>query len=234
MKVSRISGVVLAISSIACLASDANEQIALLKYLANTVRQMQSPTMKAKAATIFQDQMLIDMIAKRIKETKKWLAQQGTNKTLANSANRIQEAADRISRMLTLFRDKLEMIKTDEKTREIYRKLVKNFSQDRDVLNNEIGTIDRARGAFLKNKEKFADVANVLKAYAHTFSTIAQQAMADFARVDDAFFAEEQKTATKTGKPLSTVIPQLGAGHSTATSEDGEWADWDFDSSEIE
>ena len=218
MNISRITILCASTLSFACAASDAQTQIAVLRYLMQSVHQMQSPTMVAKAQTIFQDQMLIDMIAKRIKETKKWIAQQETNKKLAGSANRIQEAVDRINRMITLFRDKLEMIKTNENTRKMYRKMVKNFSQDRDTLKAEVATLDTM------GKQKLPGLADVLKAYAYAFVAVAQQAITDFARIDAALFAEEKKMSPK----IMRATQQLGAGHSPETSVNSDdWSDWD-------
>lgn len=218
MNISRVTILCASIFSFACAASDAQTQIAVLRYLMQSVHQMQSPTMVAKAQTIFQDQMLIDMIAKRIKETKKWIAQQETNKKLAGSAKRIQEAVDRINRMITLFRDKVEMIKTDENTRKIYRKMVKNFSQDRDTLKAEVATLDTM------GKQKLPGLADVLKAYAYAFVAVAQQAITDFARIDATLFAKEKEMSPK----IMRATQPLGAGHSPETSVNSDdWSDWD-------
>jgi hypothetical protein len=172
-------------------SSDGNKQIAALEYVLQNVT-------KAKP-TIFEDQYVLDMIKEHMNNTKAWLAQELTknsDKTLKKASIRIQEAANHIYNDLKLFSSNIDSIKTGANVRAKFRKDVNFFSQFRDVLKKELESSSSLQKL---KKQKFPliskakkEIADVLLAYADSFSKIAQQAITEFARIDGNLFIEEK------------------------------------------
>ncbi len=189
-------------------ASDAQKQIGAFSHINQMV---------TSSKNIFDDVSLMDAIKRRISDVNTWLDNAlKTNKsnTLKSVYVRIAGRAGGIASNLGAFSSNMSSIKNDTATLTNFRKMAHNFSQDRDALKQEmqagskLDTFKKHKAPMLRSAEREdakQEIADVLMAYAETFSKIAQKAVTDFARIDGALYINQEK---RTAQQEMQTMPQ--------------------------